>query len=215
LSYPFAWQVSPFAAEVDEACYLSGERMGIFCLGDPREYRDTQVDWLAAYTCPLGTREGLQLPADWQMWLFAFDEGYCDESDHGARPGAVISRVVELLSILEDQAGPAAADPFGVALDDLAGCAHGFQRSRFISAMRGYFLAQCWEAVNGEAGIPPGLGEYTRIRRHGGTTAQPRAHYAPDGTPDQAVIVFFSQMARDPHLRAFHDVYLREDVGLG
>jgi hypothetical protein len=61
----------------------------------------------------------------------------------------------------------------------------------------------------------PGPGEYTRMRRHGGTTAQPRARYAPDGTSHQAVIVFFSQMARDPYLRVCHDACLREDVGLG
>jgi len=44
LGYPFGWQVSPFAAEVDEACYRWGERMGIYHLGDPQEYRRTQVN---------------------------------------------------------------------------------------------------------------------------------------------------------------------------
>jgi Terpene synthase family 2, C-terminal metal binding len=172
LSYPFAWQVSPFAAEVDEACYRWGEHMGLYRLGDAREYRETQVGWLAAYTCPRGTREGLQLLADWQMWLFAFDDGYCDESEEGARCDVMAQRVVGLLGIMEGKAEPAAGDPFSAGLADLsarlAGCAHGFQRSRFISAVRGYFLAQCWEAVHRAAGIAPGLGEYTWMRRHSG-----------------------------------------------
>src|SRR5438445_458434 len=172
LSYPFASQVSPFATEVDQACYRWGERMGIFFLGNPEEYRDTQVGWLAAYTCPFGTRDGLQLLADWQLWLFAFDDGYCDESDHGARSDAMVERVVGLLGILEDRVQPEAGDPFGRALGDLAArltdCTRGFQRARFVSAVRGYLLAQCWEAVNRAAGAPPSLGEYTRMRRHSG-----------------------------------------------
>jgi hypothetical protein len=206
LGYPFASQVSPFASEVDEACYLWGESMGIFCLGDAREYRRTQVGWLAAYTCPLGTREGLQLLADWQMWLFAFDDGYCDESDHGARSDAMVQRVVGLLGVLEGEAQPSASDPFSVALGDLsarlAGCARGFQRSRFACAVRGYFLALCWEAVNRSAGAPPRLDEYTRMRRHSGAVRTCTAladvacgYELPAAVYDQPEVVALTDMA--------------------
>jgi hypothetical protein len=171
LSYPFGSQVSPFAAEVDEACYLWGKRTGIYCLGDPQEYRHTGVGFLAAYTCPRGTREGLRLLADWQMWLFAFDDGFCDESEHGSRPEVMIRRVTALLGVLEG-ARPPAADPFDVALADvlarLNGYATGLQMARFVSAVRGYFLAQCWEAVNRADCTPPELAEYVHMRRHSG-----------------------------------------------
>jgi hypothetical protein len=173
LTYPFASsvQASLFAADVDASCYLWGQRMEIFGHGDPQEYRRTRVGWLAALTCPRGTRVGLQLLADWQMWLFAFDDAYCDESEHGSRPDALVARVVSLLTVL-DGAEPASDDPFARALADLSArlneCARGFQRARFVSAAQGYFLAQCREAVNRAQGVLPGLAEYMYMRRHSG-----------------------------------------------
>jgi hypothetical protein len=171
LEYPFDWAVNPFAAQVDEACFLWGERMGIYHLGDPRDYRGTRVGRLAAYTCPHGTREGLRLLADWQMWLFAFDDGFCDESEHGSRPAAMARRVTGFLGVLEG-ARPPDGDPFDHALADvlarLSRCASGFQLARFTSAVRGYFLAQCWEATNRAEGTPPSLAEYVHMRRHSG-----------------------------------------------
>lgn len=170
LSYPFTHRVSRFAVELDEACFRWGDRMGIFHLGDPREYRATHVGRLAAATCPRGTRLGLRLLADWQTWLFAFDDGYCDESEHGFRPDALLRRAVVLLGILEST--PAEPDdPFGVALADiwtrLTACSQGFQRSRFAAAVNAYLMAQCWEAVNRAAGVPPPFVEYVYMRRHG------------------------------------------------
>lgn len=171
LQYPFPSDVSRFAADVDEECYRWGEKMGIYHLGDPADYRSIQVGWLAAYTCPRGTREGLQLLADWQMWLFAFDDGFCDESEHGRRPDAMVRRVTEFLGILEG-ACPASEDPFDQGLADVTGRladrAEGFQQARFVAAVRGYFMAQCWEAANRAAGSVPSFPEYAYMRRHSG-----------------------------------------------
>jgi hypothetical protein len=170
LSYPFPYRVSRFAVEVDETSFRWGERMGIFHLGDPQEYRRTHVGRLAATTCPRGTRVGLRLLADWQTWLFAFDDGYCDESEHGFSPDALLRRAVGLLGILEGTP-PEPDDPFGIALADLwarlVSSSEGYQRSRFASAVNAYLLAQCWEAVNRSAGVPPALTEYVYMRRHG------------------------------------------------
>jgi terpene synthase-like protein len=171
LNYPFTTRVSPFAADADEQCYRWGERMGIYHLGDPDRYRRTRVGWLAGYTSPDSTRTGLQLLADWQMWLFAFDDGFCDESDHGRHPEAMVRRTVSLLGVLEGGLSRA-ADPFGVALRDLrtrlASCATGVQRARFVSAVTAYFMAQCWESVGRATGTLPGVHEYLHMRRHSG-----------------------------------------------
>jgi hypothetical protein len=171
LIYPFAAQVSPFAADVDEECYRWGERQGIYYLGNARDYRRTRVGWLAAYTSPRGSREGLQLLADWQMWLFAFDDGFCDESEYGHLPDAMIRRVTRFLGILEGARSPGDG-PFDIALADvtarLAVCSQGFQRARFLSAVRGYFMAQCWETANRATGDLPQLDEYVYMRRHSG-----------------------------------------------
>jgi hypothetical protein len=145
--------------------------MGIYLLGDPQEYRRTRVGWLAAYTCPHATREGLRLLADWQMWLFAFDDGFCDESEHGSHPHDITRRVTGFLGVLEG-ARPPTTDPFDLALADLATRLQrhttGSQRARFTSAVRGYFLAQCWEATNRADHTPPPPAEYIHMRRHSG-----------------------------------------------
>ncbi len=170
LSYPFATPASPYAADVDGECFDWGGRMGIFHLGDPEEYRRTRVGWLAGYTAPGSTRAGLRLLADWQMWLFAFDDGYCDESERGLRPDAMVRRTVALLRVLEG-ARPDPTDPFGVALGDIVRrvslAAQGFQLARFVAAVTWYLAAQCWEAVNRAAGTPPALPEYLVMRRYG------------------------------------------------
>ncbi|MEU3755772.1 hypothetical protein AB0H17_23860 [Streptomyces olivoreticuli] len=199
LEYPFESLVSPLADEVDAECFRWGLEQRIFHLGDPEEYRGTRVGWLAARTAPCATREGLQLLADWQMWLFAFDDGFCDESEFGARPATMIRRVVDFAGVLESGGGEyhaahsagelldvenglggclgrAVESPFRAALADLAvrlrPCAQGYQWARFVSAVQGYFMAQCWEAANrsatGAGGAPPPPTEYVRLRRHSG-----------------------------------------------
>ncbi|MGC0419479.1 terpene synthase family protein [Embleya sp. AB8] len=229
LEYPFGWQVSPLADEVDEGSYRWGLERGIYCLGDPGEYRGTRVGWLAAWTAPDATPAGLRLLADWQMWLFAFDDGFCDESEHGACPSTMIRRVVDFLGVLEagpddfrtghatdtntdtntdtdtdtntdtdtdtdrdtdaDTEAPLAQPPpagaesrrdvearFRGVLGELGvrvrERATGFQQARFLAAVQGYFMSQCWEAANrsaaGAGGAPPSPAEYVRMRRHSG-----------------------------------------------
>ncbi|MFE0425300.1 hypothetical protein [Streptomyces sp. NPDC058953] len=207
LEYPFDSPVSPLADEVDEECFRWGLEQGIYRLGDPDEYRRIRVGWLAARTAPRATPAGLRLLADWQMWLFAFDDGFRDESEHRVLPATTIRRLVDLMGALEavgddhragrwtaperhlpatgDQGGDtvrgkgrvrgqAAEACFRAALEDLAvrlhRCTRGYRRARFISAVRGYFLARCWEAAHRSAaadgGTPPPLAEYVRLRRY-------------------------------------------------
>lgn len=173
LDCPFEAQASPFAAEADVACLAWAERRGLFEAAEPAGYRATRVGWLAAYTTPHSDRIGLQLIADWMLWILIFDDVYCDEHEPVTRPDAMVRRVVSLLGILEGagtRPAKPAEDPFGAALADimarLAARATGVQRARFVAAVRGYLLAQCWEAVNRTAGTTPPLDEYVHMRRH-------------------------------------------------
>ncbi|MFE3073565.1 hypothetical protein [Streptomyces sp. NPDC059247] len=167
-------------------------RQGIFCLGDAVEFRDIRVGLLAASTAPRATERGLRLLADWQLWLFAFDDGFCDESEDGARPEAMTRRVAGLLGALDGSpaapppgetlqqrapaSGETAEELFRRALGELSGrlerCTLGLQRARFHAAVQGYFFAQCWEAAlraeAGHGGAPPHPAEYVRMRRHSG-----------------------------------------------
>jgi hypothetical protein len=106
------------------------------------------------------------------MWLFVFDDVFCDESSTGDRPGLMAQTVIRYLGIIEEPRTSARGDPFAGALADVADrirrLADPVQRARFVRAVVGYFLAQCWEAANRGRHSPPGLAEYVHMRRYSG-----------------------------------------------
>lgn len=174
LNCPFGSAISPYADQVDRHVLEWARRFAL--LADPAEidrFRRATVGRLAARTSPRGSARALNLLADWQMWLFIFDDRYCDESETGIQPerlGRVITSFVRVL----EQAGEAdcRVDPFTRALGDLmdrlAAAASGPQMFHFVSAVRGYFLAQFWEASHRADEGPAGLAEYEVMRRHSG-----------------------------------------------
>jgi len=174
INYPFESEVSPYAQEVDERTFQWGQDMGIFeAMGGAECHRGTRVGWLAGRTSPRSSLDGLQLLADWQTWLFAFDDTFCDESATGERPNLLTGTVVRQLAVLEAPGGRGCDDdPFCVALVELDARLRKFatpvQRTRFLHAVTGYFLAQSWEAANRSRRRPPELAEYVHMRRHGG-----------------------------------------------
>lgn len=173
LSYPFKAEVSPHARRVDELNFQWARTMGLFSATDAAErFRGIRVGWLAGRTSPRSTPQGLQLLADWQMWLFAFDDAFCDESATGDRPDLLARTVTRYLGIIEELQAPPGDDPFAGALADVSGRirrrANPVQWARFLRTVSGYFLAQCWEAANRGQHSPPGLAEYVHMRRHSG-----------------------------------------------
>jgi len=133
----------------------------------------TKVGSLAARTAPRASLHALEFLADWQVWLFLFDDKYSDESATGADL-ARLSRLITAFMLVLDN-GSEASDPairFSVALGDLmdrlAAMATDAQASRFVSAVRGYFLAQFWEAAHRADDRPADLAEYAAMRRHSG-----------------------------------------------
>ena len=96
-----------------------------------------------------------------------------------ARPGSVSRIITPFVRVLDSPDDPACrAEPFTAALGDLmdrlGAMASGQQIFRFLSAVRGYFLAQFWEAGHRANGRPAGLAEYEAMRRHSG--AVPTVH---------------------------------------
>src|SRR5437879_12198349 len=104
LDYPFEAAVSPYAEEVDERTFQWGSTDGIFDRsgGGAERYRGTRVGWLAGRTSPRSSPAGLQLLADWQTWLFAFDDSFCDESATGERPEVLIQAMTRYLGVIEE-----------------------------------------------------------------------------------------------------------------
>jgi len=173
LSYPFEAEVSPHSGRVDEFTFGWARAMGLLRTAqDAERVRGIRVGWLAGRTSPRSTLEGLRLLADWQMWLFAFDDAFCDESPTGDRPDLLARTVTRYLGIIEEPRTPPRGDPFAGALADVSdrirSRANPVQRARFVRAVVGYFLAQCWEAANRGRHSPPGLAEYVHMRRHSG-----------------------------------------------
>jgi hypothetical protein len=174
LASPFGDVISPHADRVDEHVVEWARRCGL-----PRDDAEVarltqaQVGRLAARTAPRASAVALEFLADWQMWLFLFDDQFCDESTTGsdlARLSEVVTAFVRVL----DGAGEDGrqAEPFTTALAGLmrrlAALATGQQVFRFVSAVRGYLLAQFWEAGHRAADRPAGLAEYQAMRRHSG-----------------------------------------------
>lgn len=174
LDCPFDDEISPHADLIDTRVVGWARRFGLpEDEAEADRLVETKVGRLAARTTPRASLEALSLLADWQMWLFLFDDRYSDESSTGADLAQLSELVTGFMLVLDDEGGRRhRRDPFTLALGDLIdrfrALATGPQLNRFISAVRGYFLAQFWEAGNRAQDQPAGLAEYTAMRRHGG-----------------------------------------------
>jgi hypothetical protein len=174
LDCPFGDEISAYADEVDEHVVGWAGRLGLPA-DDAEAARlgEAKVGRLAARTTPRAGLEALCLLADWQMWLFLFDDRYSDESSAGADLSQLSQLITGFMLVLDnDGERRYRQDPFTVALGELIdrvqGLATGPQVNRFINAVRGYFLAQFWEAGHRAQDQPAGLAEYTAMRRHSG-----------------------------------------------
>ncbi len=174
LSCPFADEISPHADDVDRHVVDWASRFNL--PGDEAEGERlalTKVGRLAARTTPRASLAGLKLLADWQMWLFLFDDRFSDESVTGADLSRLSQLVTAFMLVLDNPDQPAyRGGPFPTALGDvidrLLTIATAPQAFRFITAVRGYFLAQFWEGAHRAQDAPAGLPEYAAMRRHSG-----------------------------------------------
>ena len=174
LACPFGEEISPHADDVDRHVIDWAHYFGL-PKDEPEATRlgAAKVGRLAARTAPRARTEALELLADWQMWLFHFDDQYCDESASGADLNRLSQLVTAFMLVLDNAADSRYRNgPFTTALGDLLdrlrSMATYSQASRFVTAVRGYFLAQFWEAGHRAADQPAGLAEYMAMRRHSG-----------------------------------------------
>jgi|HubBroStandDraft_1064217.scaffolds.fasta_scaffold115191_2 hypothetical protein len=174
LACPFGDDISPYADDIDRQAVNWARQFDL--PGDDAEQArlaGTRVGRLAARTAPRANTAALELLADWQTWLFLFDDRYSDESATGADLEKLSHLVTAFMMVLDNGAELRfRADPFTLALGDLTdrlmAMASAPQAFRFITAVRGYFLAQFWEAAHRADDRPAGLAEYATMRRHSG-----------------------------------------------
>ncbi|GLF92672.1 terpene synthase family protein [Streptomyces yaizuensis] len=171
---PFPDHVHPDAAEIDRASLHWLDTHGL--LADPAvraRFGRSGIGWQASRTTPHADTALVQLHADWQMWLFAFDDVRSEEGGEEARPGPMARSLATFLRVLQDPGTPVGEeDPFTAALRDLrwrlTAVAGRVQVDRFVTSVLGYWFAQVWEAVNRADEVWPTVEEYTAMRVHTG-----------------------------------------------
>jgi hypothetical protein len=64
---------------------------------------------------------GLQVATDYLMWLFVFDDAYCDEGTHSDQPGAMMDLALQLARVVEMPGPDPAKDSHGPGARDRRG----------------------------------------------------------------------------------------------
>ncbi|MGW1430110.1 terpene synthase family protein [Streptomyces sp. NPDC002431] len=120
---------------------------------------------------PRGKREVVRLLADYGFWLFAFDDGYCEEGEAGKHPGELVAVVSRMLGAAQARDVAAlAGDPLATALRDLgsriARHATPGQLARWVNTLREYFMAAVRESDYRAKDAIPTVDDYTILRLH-------------------------------------------------
>jgi hypothetical protein len=115
---------------------------------------------------------GAQFSTDSLMWLFAFDDAYCDEGRYSHDPASMAMLVAEMGRIAET-GRTTSVSPLARALAELRSrldvLASPAQTARWVHAMKGYLSYQVWEAAFRHTGGMPTLDEYAVARIRNGS----------------------------------------------
>lgn len=175
LQVPFPEAISPHAEQIDRLSidWLSRHRM-LDRADQFARIEQARLGLLTARAYPLAPPETLQVIADWHIWLFALDDGYCDESDFGAQPVDMIQMAARLLRVVDapDEAIPPGAGRCASGLRDvrqrLESQASRAQLERWTATVHDYLFGIVWEAANRSHRTIPSLGDYVPLRRLAG-----------------------------------------------
>src|SRR5260370_20143760 len=120
---------------------------------------------------PAADAPGAQFTADTLMWLFAFDDAYCDEGRYSHDPCKTVILVAEMARISET-GRTTSGRPCARALADLRQqldlLASPPLISRWVQAMKTYLGYQIWEASYRGTNTIPTIDEYAVARIRNG-----------------------------------------------
>jgi Terpene synthase family 2, C-terminal metal binding len=166
LPCPFPVKISPFVEELDERTLDWAPGHGILTdAAGQAALRSARFGGLAGRVCADFSRDALLEIADWLVWLFAFDDRFCERAGAHAGPAAMTASLIGFLRVLD---APHAdwGPPYQRALADVwrrtRRRASTVQQQRLIAAVHGYFLSLVWEA-NQSAGTVS-LADYRLMR---------------------------------------------------
>lgn len=174
LPCPFPSEINPYVEEIERESFawLCASEMLPDAATEER-YRRARFGHLAARVYPRADSFMLRLVMDWCMWLFAFDDGFCESERLSRSPGSTMRALPGLLRVLDDLSPPENPDtPYARTLLELknriAAHARPEQLDRWCTATRDYVHAQVWEAANREADVVPTPEDYVFMRRRTG-----------------------------------------------
>ncbi|MFJ2825548.1 selina-4(15),7(11)-diene synthase [Streptomyces toxytricini] len=133
------------------------------------------IGTFAARILPAGQEPVVALLADFVLWLFAVDDGFCEEGALGRRPGDLAGVLHRLLRVAQNPEAPMLpGDSLADGLRDLTRrvSRHGTasQSAAWCNALREYFFSVVWEASHRREGTVPSLADYTLMRLYDGAT---------------------------------------------
>ncbi|MGC5011937.1 4-epi-cubebol synthase [Streptosporangium sp. DT93] len=171
LRCPFPSEISPYVERVNTETLDWLAETGLLEDTDTLErYRRAKYGWLGARTYPYAEHHTLRLATDWCVWLFAFDDAFCEEN----RGAGEISRALPgFLAVLDDlDEDDKVDDAFARALLEIkcriARYGDPDQLDRWRTVTKDYLFAQVWEAANREADVVPKPDDYIFMRRRTG-----------------------------------------------
>jgi hypothetical protein len=145
---------------------LDGEQ-----LDSGRLHRISVGELTARTIDPAADAPGARFSAGTLMWLFAFDDAYCDEGRYSHDPWLTVNLVAEMTRITETGC-TTSRGPCALALADLRQqldlLASPPVIARWVNAMKAYLGYQIWEASHRRTNIMPTIDEYAVARIRNG-----------------------------------------------
>ncbi|MGW1729243.1 terpene synthase family protein [Streptomyces sp. NPDC002306] len=174
--HPLQPAIHPMADKIDERAI---SWMRTFNLGLNAKERDRmthcRIGQLVSRMVPSGQLEPMQVFADFLMWVFTFDDEYCDEGPLGSRPGELADAVSGMLRAFDSPGCPivSPADRYSHALRDLRRrldlCAAPSQIEHLSRTLTGYLLSEVRKAGYVATSRPPkSLDSYIPMRMQNG-----------------------------------------------
>ncbi|MEU8105444.1 hypothetical protein AB0C18_17145 [Nonomuraea muscovyensis] len=174
LRCPFPSRVNPHVSEASEDSFAWLLESGMLNEPDMLErYRSARFGWLTARAYPLVERDMLKLLMDWCIWLFAFDDGFCESEDLSRHTALIARALPQMFRVLHDiETDEPVTNVFARSLRDvkarIAVHAKPDQLDRWSTATKEYIFAQVWEAANRESDVVPTPEDYVFMRRRTG-----------------------------------------------
>lgn len=115
---------------------------------------------------------GAQFSTDSLLWLFAFDDAYCDEGRYSHSPATMAMLVAEMIRIAET-GRTTSSSPLARALADLRRRLDSLTTAapiaRWVQSMKGYLGYQVWEAAYRSTNTMPTVDQYAVARIRNGS----------------------------------------------